>query len=113
MRRSFSALPNDAIPLYVAAPQTLAALLEQLPPVQAQWARATSFAAPLAGAITAALFLQRFIPDGTPWLHLDLFAWNQEDRPGRPRGGEAQGLRALFGLLSQRFPVATSETTPS
>lgn len=70
-------------------------------------------AAPLAGAITAALFLQRFIPDGTPWLHLDLFAWNQEDRPGRPRGGEAQGLRALFGLLAQRFPAVAGEPTHS
>ncbi|WP_420992215.1 leucyl aminopeptidase family protein [Cupriavidus sp. 30B13] len=62
--------------------------------------------APLAGAITAALFLERFVPRGTPWLHLDLFAWNQEDRPGRPRGGEAQGLRALFALLSARFAPA-------
>jgi leucyl aminopeptidase len=60
-------------------------------------------AAPLAGAITAALFLERFVPAGTPWLHLDLFAWNQEARPGRPKGGEAQSLRALFALLSSRF----------
>lgn len=61
--------------------------------------------APLAGAITAALFLEDFVPDGIPWLHLDLFAWNLEDRPGRPKGGEAQGLRAVFALLAQRFPV--------
>jgi len=59
--------------------------------------------APLAGAITAALFLERFVPTGTSWLHLDLYAWNQEARPGRPKGGEAQSLRALFALLSSRF----------
>lgn len=59
--------------------------------------------APLAGAITAALFLEDFVPAQVPWLHLDLYAWNLEERPGRPKGGEAQGLRALFNLLSQRF----------
>jgi leucyl aminopeptidase len=59
--------------------------------------------APLGGAITAALFLESFVPPEIPWLHLDLYAWNQEQRPGRPRGGEAQGLRALFALLCQRF----------
>lgn len=58
---------------------------------------------PMAGAITAALFLEDFVPAHVPWLHLDLYAWNLEERPGRPKGGEAQGLRALFSLLSQRF----------
>lgn len=58
---------------------------------------------PMAGAITAALFLEDFVPPHVPWLHLDLYAWNQEDRPGRPKGGEAQTLRALFSLLSERF----------
>ncbi|MGO4325842.1 M17 family metallopeptidase [Cupriavidus sp. 2TAF22] len=67
---------------------------------------ANAGAAPLAGALTAALFLEAFVPNGTPWVHLDLFAWNQEERPGRPRGGEAQGLRALFSLLATRFPPA-------
>ncbi|MFZ4285839.1 leucyl aminopeptidase family protein [Variovorax sp. HJSM1_2] len=62
--------------------------------------------APLGGAITAALFLENFVPKHVPWLHLDLFAWNLEERPGRPKGGEAQGLRALFALLAQRFPKA-------
>jgi leucyl aminopeptidase len=62
--------------------------------------------APQGGAITAALFLESFVPPGLPWLHLDLFAWNLDERPGRPRGGEAQGLRALFALLSQRFAGA-------
>jgi leucyl aminopeptidase len=54
-----------------------------------------------AGAITAALYLERFVPDGTPWLHLDTYAWNDADRPGRPRGGEAMGLRAMFAFLQQ------------
>ncbi len=64
--------------------------------------------APLGGAITAALFLESFVPPEVPWLHLDLFAWNLEERPGRPKGGEAQGLRALFALLVQRFASARS-----
>jgi leucyl aminopeptidase len=56
-----------------------------------------------AGAITAALYLERFVPEGLPWVHLDTYAWNDADRPGRPRGGEAMGLRALFGFLQARF----------
>ncbi len=56
-----------------------------------------------AGAITAALYLERFVPEGTPWLHLDTYAWNDADRPGRPRGGEAMGLRAVFAFLQQRY----------
>jgi len=56
-----------------------------------------------AGAITAALYLERFVPDAIAWLHLDTYAWNDTDRPGRPRGGEAMGMRALFALLQQRY----------
>jgi leucyl aminopeptidase len=56
-----------------------------------------------AGAITAALYLERFVPDGLPWLHLDTYAWNDVDRPGRPRGGEAMGLRATFAMLQSRY----------
>jgi leucyl aminopeptidase len=56
-----------------------------------------------AGAITAALYLERFVPDGLRWLHLDTYAWNDADRPGRPRGGEAMGLRAVFAMLEQRY----------
>ena len=56
-----------------------------------------------AGAITAALFLKRFVPDDTPWLHLDTFAWRPASKPGRPKGGEALGLRAVFKLLQQRY----------
>ncbi|WP_311268260.1 leucyl aminopeptidase family protein [Sphingobium sp. WCS2017Hpa-17] len=56
-----------------------------------------------AGAITAALFLKRFVPDDTPWLHLDTFAWRPASKPGRPKGGEALGLRSVFRLLQQRY----------
>lgn len=56
-----------------------------------------------AGAITAALYLQQFVPDTTPWLHFDVYAWNDSDRPGRPRGGEAMALRAMFRMLQQRY----------
>ncbi|MCX7515189.1 leucyl aminopeptidase family protein [Frateuria hangzhouensis] len=58
-----------------------------------------------AGAITAALYLERFVPDGLPWLHLDTYSWNDTDRPGRPRGGEAQGLRACFAFLQRRYAL--------
>lgn len=64
---------------------------------------ANSGASRHAGAITAALYLERFVPEATPWLHVDVYAWNDADRPGRPRGGEAQGLRAFFAFLRQRY----------
>ena len=54
---------------------------------------------PFAGAIVAALFLRRFIGPGIPWLHFDLYAWNDANRPARPEGGEAQTLRALCHAL--------------
>jgi leucyl aminopeptidase len=56
-----------------------------------------------AGAITAALFLKEFVPDTIPWLHFDLMAWNMKTRPGRPQGGEAMAVRALFHYLQKRF----------
>ena len=59
---------------------------------------------PMAGAINAALFLEDFVPASQPWLHIDLFAWNDGARPGRPVGGEAQTLRTLLDLLEQRYP---------
>ncbi len=58
----------------------------------------------MGGPITAALYLERFVPESQAWAHLDLYAWNDSDRPGKPTGGEAQGLRAAFGLLQKRFP---------
>jgi len=59
--------------------------------------------APLAGAVTAALFLQKFVPEGVPWAHLDTFAWRASARPGRPKGGDALGLRAAWALLKSRY----------
>ncbi|MBS0463023.1 MAG: leucyl aminopeptidase family protein [Proteobacteria bacterium] len=64
---------------------------------------ANSGASRMAGAIVAGLYLQRFVPDGIPWAHLDTYAWNDRDRPGHPAGGEALGLRAMHGLLKARF----------
>jgi len=58
---------------------------------------------PLAGAINAALFLEDFLPTGQDWLHVDLFAWNDAPRPGRPVGGEAQTIRTLLAYLEQRY----------
>lgn len=58
-----------------------------------------------AGAITAALFLQKFVPDGTPWAHLDTYAWRGSAKPGRPKGGEALGLRAVYQYLSNHYPA--------
>ena len=56
-----------------------------------------------AGAITAALYLERFVPESQAWAHLDVYSWNDSDKPGHPRGGEAQGLRAYFGFLQARY----------
>ncbi|MBT2186895.1 leucyl aminopeptidase family protein [Sphingobium nicotianae] len=56
-----------------------------------------------AGATTAALFLQRFIPDKTLWAHFDTFAWRPTAKPGRPKGGDALGLRATFAMLQGRY----------
>jgi leucyl aminopeptidase len=54
------------------------------------------------GSITAALFLQEFIRPEIPWIHLDLMAWNIRTLPGRPEGGEAMGMRAVFELIKQK-----------
>ncbi len=58
-----------------------------------------------AGAIVAALFLQRFVSVGTRWAHFDVYGWNDADRPGRPVGGEAQAMRAAFEGIA-RFVTA-------
>ena len=58
---------------------------------------------PMAGCITAALFLKKFVPDETPWAHLDTYSWRDAAKPGRPKGGDALGLRALFAALQERF----------
>jgi leucyl aminopeptidase len=56
-----------------------------------------------AGAIIGALFLERFVPKGTPWAHFDLYAWNGTPRPGRPKGGAAMTLAACFETLAKRY----------
>ncbi|MEL6881508.1 MAG: leucyl aminopeptidase family protein, partial [Cyanobacteria bacterium J06607_10] len=55
------------------------------------------------GAITAALFLREFTQGQTPWIHIDLMAYNTRSQPGRPEGGEAMGMRALFAMLQEKF----------
>lgn len=61
-----------------------------------------SAASPYAGAVTAALFLKRFVED-VPWVHFDVMAFNIRKRPARPEGGEAMALRSVYRHLSQRF----------
>lgn len=61
-----------------------------------------SASSPYAGAITAALFLQKFI-GANPWVHFDLMGYNVRQRPGRPEGGEAMAMRAVFHYLEERF----------
>jgi leucyl aminopeptidase len=56
-----------------------------------------------AGAITAALFLKRFVTKTGSWAHLDIPAWNDRVRPGRPIGGEANGARAVYALLKEHY----------
>lgn len=67
---------------------------------------------PHAGSIVAGLYLQRFISPGVPWMHVDLYGWNDQSRPGRPEGGEAMSMRALFALAKEQLatrsgPVVT------
>ena len=52
-----------------------------------------------AGASVAALFLDRFVPEGTDWAHFDTYAWRPAAKPGRPKGGDALGLRAAWHML--------------
>jgi leucyl aminopeptidase len=56
-----------------------------------------------AGSITAAMFLRRFVTAARSWLHCDIYAWNQNTRPGRPEGAECQAARALYALLVARY----------
>jgi leucyl aminopeptidase len=60
---------------------------------------------PMAGCIYAALFLRRFVPEATAWAHLDTWAWRDPAKPGRPKGGDARGLRAVFEVLRRRYPA--------
>ena len=56
-----------------------------------------------AGASVAGLFLDRFVAEGTDWAHFDTFAWRPAAKPGRPKGGDALGLRATWGMLKKRY----------
>jgi len=60
-------------------------------------------ATPFAGSVIAALYLAEFVSAATAWVHVDLMASNTSSRPGRPEGGEATGLRALYGYIRDRF----------
>jgi leucyl aminopeptidase len=60
---------------------------------------------PTAGAIVAALFLQHFVPKGLRWAHIDLYAWNDASRPGRPEGGEVQAARAIAQAVKRLISV--------
>ncbi|MAW79719.1 MAG: leucyl aminopeptidase [Parvularcula sp.] len=56
-----------------------------------------------AGSVTAALFLKKFAGEAARWMHFDLYAWRPKAAPGRPQGGEAQAIRALFEVLEGRY----------
>lgn len=56
-----------------------------------------------AGSITAALFLRRFVESARAYAHFDVFGWTPMPRPGRPKGGEAQAMRALFAVIRDRY----------
>jgi leucyl aminopeptidase len=58
---------------------------------------------PMAGCIVAAMFLKKFVPSEVAWAHLDTYAWRDQAKPGRPKGGDALGLRAMFALLRSRY----------
>ncbi len=68
---------------------------------------------PMAGAVVAALFLQRFVSAAVPWAHLDVYAWNDSGRNGRPEGGEAQGMRAAFSAILRMVNVADTNRNTS
>ena len=56
-----------------------------------------------AGASVAGLFLDKFVGEGIDWAHFDTFAWRPQAKPGRPKGGDAYGLRAAWHMLQARF----------
>lgn len=55
------------------------------------------------GAITAALYLNEFVGKTTPWIHIDMMAWNTKSRAGRPAGGETMAIRALYSMIKERY----------
>jgi leucyl aminopeptidase len=59
-----------------------------------------------AGAIFGALFLKRFVTETLRWIHIDLYAWNSKDRPGRGVGAEAHAVRGVYRYLIERYGIA-------
>lgn len=86
--------PLWRLPLWPGYESWLSSLIADLNNVSAK---------PTAGAIVAALFLERFVPKSVAWAHLDLYAWNDQTSPGRPEGGEAQSIRAIFAAVVDRL----------
>jgi leucyl aminopeptidase len=86
--------PVWAMPLWPGYDDELASKIADLGNVSAT---------PFAGSIIAALFLKRFVTETPNWLHLDIYAWNGKERPGRPVGAEAQCVRSLFQLIRSRY----------
>jgi len=86
--------PLWPMPLWAGYDDELASKVADLNNVSAQ---------AFAGAVIAALYLRRFVTRCPDWVHVDLFAWNPKDRPGRPVGAEAQAVRALHAYLAGRY----------
>ncbi len=57
----------------------------------------------MGGAITAALYLQKFVDDKVSWAHFDIYASNGQAMPGRPVGGEFAAIRAVYAYLEQKY----------
>lgn len=66
-----------------------------------------------AGAITAALFMRRFVKPGVAWAHLDTYAWNDANRPARPEGGEVMAMRAVAAAIMETLVVSSGNQLPS
>ena len=88
--------PIWRLPLWDAYDESLESDIADLKNDSDAWAQA--------GAVTAALFLRRFAPEGS-WAHFDIFAWRSRKLPGRAFGGEAQALRAAFEMIRKRHGV--------
>lgn len=86
--------PLWRLPLWAAYDEDLSSKIADLNNVSS-----SSFS----GAIFGALFLKRFVTETRGWVHLDLYAWNGKERPGRPIGAEPQCVRALYAYLKQRY----------
>lgn len=89
--------PLWRMPLWSGYGPALEAEIADLRNDPADWAQA--------GAVTAALFLQRFAPTSGLWAHIDLMSWNPRNRPGWPAGAEFQAARAVFEVLKDRYPA--------